>query len=221
MDEQPLVLNQGGRTMSRRNHKAQHGKAAYLSVFVVAVIVMLMAACGGKHIDKRLTETYKDAPKWVKMGGEVYNGKEGIAFYGVGYGESKYVTYRRDKADHNARIDLSRVFRDEADALEQSYRTVIGQDGNEYAEELFGDTSELFTSMELTGAKIIDHWISPNTGVEYSLCVLRPSDLQLIVDEVSGLSAEARKVVRENAEDAFEILHKRKWQDEQKERGQH
>ena len=81
---------------------------------IIGILTMVLAGCGGKHLDPRLTKTYEGAPEWVTHGSDFYEGKEGVAFYGVGSSVLTHIRFRREQAEQGAIANVGRPVQSKA-----------------------------------------------------------------------------------------------------------
>lgn len=182
---------------------------ALFSVFLTISVLMLMN-CGGPKVGDRTPPIPEKRPKgkeWVDQGGGFFKGDRGRAFYGVGgVSGMKNVSLRRTGADTQARADISRVFKSHIANLVKVYQREISDMDKSAAEALIQEATMVFTSMDLTGAQIIDRYYSVNEQTQYSLCHLNLASFEDMIEKMDTLSKQAQDMIINNAEKAFKEL---------------
>lgn len=182
-------------------------------LFAATGMVILMAGCGGS---RQLTPT-EGRPKWINQGAGFFKGDKGKAFYGVGAASNmSSPSLRRNVADAQARADLARVFKTKIQNLVKVYSQSIGGgiENRESPEQFAQETTKAFTSMELSGAQIVNRYYDQKERTEYSLAMLDVTAFKGQVEQMRELSREMQELIKENADKAFEELE----QEEQKQR---
>ncbi len=113
------------------------------------------------------------APKWVQRGAAAFPGDEGKYYYGVGVsGKSLNPAMDRQKAEHRARVDLSRAISSYVSSLIKDFM----EEWPDYFNPELGGSEEITTSVSkevseavLTGCQTIDHWREPKIGNLWAL----------------------------------------------------
>jgi ribosomal protein S20 len=178
---------------------------------VLGLLLVGVLACGGPPQPKQLTPS-SNRPGWVDKGGGFFTGDQGRAFYGVGAASNiSSPSLRKVAAESQARADIARVFKSKVDNMVKIYtKSVSGGpsagDAKESAEQLAMEVTKTLTSLELTGATVVDRYYDPQERTQYALAVL---DLNAFKDQISqmeGLSRQARAAIEANADEAFAEL---------------
>lgn len=113
-----------------------------------------------------------ERPAWVDQGAGAYPGDQGECWYGVGIAaKSINPAMRRTKADHRARVDISRAVSSYVTGMIKDFMV----DYPDYfhpelagSEEFTSSVSKEITEATLRGAEIVDHWAAPD-GTFYAL----------------------------------------------------
>jgi hypothetical protein len=148
-------------------------------------------------------------PKWIDQGGGFFSGDRGKAFYGVGVASNiSSPSLQRSVAETQARADIARVFKSKIENLVKVYtRSISGGPGNRESPEQFAqETTRAFTSMELSGATVIDHYFDPRQKALYALAILDAEAFKTQLENLNELSEQTRQIIQENADKAFEEL---------------
>jgi len=150
-------------------------------------------------------------PKWVDMGSGAFTGdmKWGKAFYGVGsHSNEPNVTLRRRAADRQAMVDISSVFKTRVANLTKIFQETASDLEKSKSANFASDVTSALTSMDLSGAMIIDRYYSIQEKTQYSLAILDVDAFQNEVDRINTLSDEMRDTIKKHADKAFEELDK-------------
>ena len=145
------------------------------------------------------------------MGGGFFSGDRGQAFYGVGAASNiSNASLRRSVSDTQARADLSRVFQSRISNFIKIYSRSIsgGPEEPESAEQFAQEATTAFTSMDLSGSQIVDHYFDTQEKTMYALAMLNAESFRTQVEDVADLNQETREYILENAEKAFDELER-------------
>ena len=133
------------------------------SSLLVLACAFLFMQCGGKPkpIDTMRPGKDPNRPGWVDKGSGFFDGDKGKAFYGVGAVSGlKNVSLRRTSADTQARADIARVFKTHVADLVRIYQREVSDIDKSAAETFAEQATKGFTSMDLSGAQIVDRYFS-------------------------------------------------------------
>lgn len=175
------------------------------SVLLVAVMVTMLAGCGGSE----KATTSSNAPEWVAKGGGYHDGERGKAFYGVGASTGvTNVQLRRTAAETNARADLARMFKTRVQDMVEVYASALqaGSDGRVSEEASTSQITRALTNMELVGSVVIDHYYDSSDKTQYALVVLDVEGMKSSLDQMKQLSEAQKAAVKKSTEDAFKRL---------------
>ncbi|MBI4553590.1 MAG: LPP20 family lipoprotein [Candidatus Latescibacteria bacterium] len=174
-------------------------------LFVATGMMVIVMGCGGS---RQLTPT-EDRPKWIDQGAGFFKGDKGKAFYAVGSASNvSSPSLRRNVADAQARADLARVFKTKVENLVKVYSRSIsgGLDNRESPEQFAQEATKVFTSMELSGAQIVNRYYDQKERTEYALAMLDVTAFKNQVEQMRELSREMQELIKENADKAFQEL---------------
>lgn len=155
----------------------------------------------------------KGRPEWIDRGSGFYDGARGKAFYGVGAASNiSIVSLRRSTSEAQARADLARTFRSNVANLVKSYTlsTLAGATSSEITEQFARETTKAFTTLELTGVPVVDHYYDENEQTQYSLAMMDAATFKGLAAQMSELNRQMREAVEKNAEKAFEEMEQEK-----------
>jgi len=179
------------------------------NLFYVALLALMITACSGgkKKIDLMNPEIDPNKPGWAEKGGGFFDGDKGTSFYGVGtITRMRNVSLRRTGADTEARADISRIFKSHIANLVKVYQRELTDMDKNASEAFVQDATKAFTSMDLSGAQIIDRYYSVQEQTQYSLAVLDLNSFKDQIEKMNNLSDRAKQIIIENADKAFEEI---------------
>jgi len=179
-----------------------------VSQLAVLLICSFTFGCTGSNQFAAPTE---NRPGWIDKGSAFYSGDRGAAFYAVGAASNiPSASLRRIAADTAARAELARVFKTKITSLVKSYGASISgnADGGGDNEQTISSTTRAFTSMDVSGVEIVDHYFDASEKTLYSLAVMNAASFKRGLSEMNSLSKEIRQRIEFNAAKAFEELDK-------------
>ncbi len=172
------------------------------SVVVMVVFSMaLFSGCGKKHA----TNLYQglNAPDWVTQGSGAFDsGDHGKIFYGVGSASGiKNSSLLRKTSENRAKNEIAGVFNIYTASLMKDYMASISNlDPNAMGEEqLVEQAIKTVTSASLSGVKVIDHWVNPNTQEFFSLASLDMEKFLESLEKMKELNGKIKAHIRKNA----------------------
>jgi hypothetical protein len=178
-------------------------------MMMVALAGLAISACGGGgQKPEQANLQISGAPNWVNQGTGAFSGEKGRMFYGVGIASGiRNGALRRSTADQRARAEIAKTLDTYVEVLNKSYMasTTAGDMSASSEEQHVSEALKTYTNMELSGVKIVDHWIA-NDGTEYSLAQLDMQGFKDGMDKMKELNAKVRDAVRANADKAFDEL---------------
>lgn len=103
----------------------------------------------------------EDAPDWVDQGTQAVSDEDGRYIQGIGMAPPMGdLALQRTTAENRARAEIARVLSTFVDSTMNDY---IGQSGDATSSSV-DRTIRSTTQLALSGAKVIGHWKSPETG---------------------------------------------------------
>ncbi len=164
------------------------------------VLLSLLLACGGDQLNREGAAR----PSWLNKGSAAR--KDG-AFYGVGVADKiSSIGLRRSTADARARVELAKLFSSRVQNLIKNYEASTSDGKRESPEAHHQEVIKIFSEMELTGVDIVDRYYDKEERVQYSLARLAPDSFEEQLDRMGSLNKKARKIIRDNARQAFKEL---------------
>lgn len=168
----------------------------------ILIVAVLLGCASTKTVSS-------NRPEWVDKGGGFYTGDWGKVFYGVGAASNiNNVSLRRNAADTQARADLARSFSTKIEDLIKIYAQSVsgGPQAQVSEEQLVQQATRAFTSLDLTGAIIVDRFYDSAEKTQYSITKLDMEMFKNQIEKMQELSQEIKKLIEENAEAAFNEL---------------
>lgn len=150
-----------------------------------------------------------NGPVWVNRGSGAFN-DSGRVFYGVGLvGGIRNPALARSSADGRARVEIATQFRTWVRSMLRDYQSSITnlQPGQRSEEsQLVEQANVQVVNVELTGVRIVDHWVNPADGTVFALAKLDMGQAMQTLNGMQQLSQRARDYIRQSAEQAFDRL---------------
>jgi len=172
---------------------------------LVAVVVLLLVGCGGKH------KLVAGAPDWVNRGSGAFKDDGARIFHGVG-AVTGVVSQPLavQTADQRARADIAKQLDTYVTNLFRDYQvSTAASMGRAVMEEQHVEESlKSFTQVSLRGARVIDHWKNPETNTVYSLAQLDIDGIKATLQQMKEMDPSLRDFVTSNAERAFDEIKK-------------
>lgn len=198
------------------NKKAGARSGSNASVPVTAVLLGLttvlfgcpQAAVQPNVMRGPLAPVSDGAPDWVrKPGGPMKGEKNKLFAVGIASG-IRNRAMAMDTADNRARGKLAEMFKTCVSRLARDYQasTTAGTMEASSEEQHVEQIQKTFTSMELSGTYIADHWVDPQSGDVYAMAVWDTEGFQKMIDQAKALPDKVRDFVRQNAQKSFERL---------------
>jgi hypothetical protein len=173
-------------------------------------VVVALAACGGGNKPEMSNQVlHANGPDWVNRGSGAFGGDKGKVFYGVGIASGiRNAAMRRSTSDSRARSEISKILDTYVSVLNKDYQasTTAGDMSQSSEEQHVEQALKTYSSMELSGVQIIDHWVDTD-GTEYALAALDMETFKGNMDRMKDLNAKVRDAVRANADKAFDELN--------------
>ncbi len=163
---------------------------------------LALSACAGP------TSALDGAPSWVVKGNGAYPGDHGKIFRGVGISDPNgSASMARTVADTRARAEIASVMNTYVERLVKAYQESTQAAGQTQNVGQATDALKSFTKAQLSGAEVVDHWISKD-GTTYSLAELDFTSYKDSVGKANEMSNQLRDAVKARADSAFDELNK-------------
>lgn len=164
----------------------------------------LTVGCGSAPQATKMMLSQNGGPSWIDQGGNAF--KDGKLYaVGVDTGTSN-ISLRRSAADAKARGELSKIFTSRVANLIKTYDASTQDESREAAESHRQEATKAFSEMELAGTTICDRYYDKETRAQYALACMDAEAFSQQLEQMEKLSAQAKQIIRFNAERAFEEL---------------
>ena len=183
--------------------------AGHLARFGLALLMAgTLVACSSRTtVESNLG--IKGAPDWVNQGSQALNDQNGRLIHGIGSAPNlNDQSLQTSTADERARTEVAKVLNSFMHVVSQDYSSASGSGQDQQNQEMVSRQIQNLTDQNVSGARIIAHWMDPKTGTIWSLAEF---DLKQVKDMVNGaknMNAGFRDYFNAHADNVFDSMAK-------------
>jgi len=145
------------------------------------------------------------APDWVNEGTQVLDDDGGRRFHGVGQAPAMGdASLQISTADTRARAELAEILTSYLDVVSSDYRAASGSPADTVAEQAVSRQIRSFSQVNLSGSRILGHWMDEDSGVVYSVAELDLKQVQTSLDAVQDMNEDLKAHIRDQGQNIFD-----------------
>lgn len=181
-------------------------RIGYISLMLTATL--WLAACSNRAVVPS-NLGIKGAPNWVNQGSQALNDQGGRLIHGIGSAPAMNdLSLQTSTADERARAEVARVLSSFMHVVSQDYGASAGMGQDQQTEQSVSRQIESVTNQNVSGAKIIAHWINPKNGAVWSLAELDMKTVKSMIANSQEMNAGFKNFFANHADNVFDNMSK-------------
>jgi len=172
------------------------------------ILIAAIAGCSSSSEPTKVESNLgiKGAPDWVNKGSAALSTKDGRLFQGVGSASPMgSMSLQESTADDRARAEVARELSSYLDVVSNDYVANVktGATNNDSEASVSRQIKET-TAVNLSGARIIGHWLDKKTNTIWAIAELDLNHVKNTVAGVANMNADLKKYIGDHADNIFD-----------------
>ena len=183
-------------------------KSNCFKMLLFVVLIAAIASCSSSSEPTKVESNLgiTGAPDWVNKGSAALSTKDGRLFQGVGSASPMgSMSLQESTADDRARAEVARELSSYLDVVSNDYVANVktgatNNDSEASVSRQIKDTTEV----NLSGARIIGHWLDKKTNTIWSIAELDLNHVKNTVAGVANMNTDLKKYIVDHADNIFD-----------------